>query len=103
MTESEYTHLADATLNRLEAALDAAEIDFERAGGGVLELEFDDGSVIVVNKQAVAQEIWVAAKSGGFHYRWDGAAWRDTRGGEELFAALARMASAQAGESVALG
>jgi len=103
MTESEYTHLADATLNRLEAALDAAEIDFERAGGGVLEIEFDDGSVIVVNKQAAAQEIWVAARSGGFHYRWDGAAWRDTRGGEELFAALARMASAQAGESVALG
>ena len=103
MTESEYTHLADATLTRLEAALDAAEIDFERAGGGVLEIEFDDGSVIVVNKQAAAQEIWVAARSGGFHYRWDGAAWRDTRGGEELFAALARMASAQAGESVALG
>jgi len=45
----------------------------------------------------------VAAKSGGFHYRWDGAAWRDTRGGEELFAALSRMASAQAEESVVLG
>jgi len=103
MTESEYTHLADATLNRLEATLDAAEVDYERAGGGVLELEFDDGSMIVVNKQAAAQEIWVAAKSGGFHYRWDGVAWRDTRGGEELFAALARLASAQAGEHVELG
>ena len=102
MTESEYTHLADATLNRLEAALDAAGIDFERAGGGVLELEFDDGSMIVVNKQAAAQEIWVAAKSGGFHYRWDGADWRDTRGGEELFAALSRLASAQSGEGVEL-
>ncbi|MDP2832291.1 MAG: iron donor protein CyaY [Pseudomonadota bacterium] len=103
MTESEYTHLADATLNRLEATLDAAEVDYERAGGGVLELEFDDGSMIVVNKQAAAQEIWVAAKSGGFHYRWDAGAWRDTRGGEELFAALARLASAQAGEPVELG
>ncbi len=102
MTESEYTLLADATLNRLEATLDAAEVDYERAGGGVLELEFDDGSVIVVNKQAAAQEIWVAAKSGGFHYRWDGAAWRDTRGGEELFAALARLASAQSGDSIEL-
>jgi CyaY protein len=103
MTESEYTHLADATLNHLETALDAAEIDYERAGGGVLEIEFADGSMIVVNKQAAAQEIWVAAKSGGFHYRWDGAAWHDTRGGEELFAGLARMASAQAGETVELG
>ena len=103
MTESEYTHLADATLNRLETALDAAGIDYERAGGGVLEIEFADASVIVVNKQAAAREIWVAAKSGGYHYRWDGAAWRDSRGGEELFAALARFASAQAGEDVGLG
>lgn len=102
MTESEYSHLADATLNRLEAALDAAEVDYERAAGGVLEIEFDDGSVIVVNKQAAAQEIWVAAKSGGFHYRWDGTLWRDTRGGEALFTALARLASAQSGGCVEL-
>ena len=102
MTESEYTHLADATLNRLETALDAAGVDYERAAGGVLEIEFDNASMIVVNKQAAAQEIWVAAKSGGFHFRWDGVAWRDTRGGEELFTALARMVSAQAGESVEL-
>jgi CyaY protein len=102
MTESEYADLADATLNRLESALEAARLDYERAAGGVLEVEFEDGSMIVVNRQAAAREIWVAAKSGGFHYRWDGAAWRDTRGGEELFAALARLASAQAGESVEL-
>lgn len=102
MTESEYRHLADTTLGGLENALDAADLDYERAGGGVLEIEFDDGSMIVVNKQAAAQEIWVAAKSGGFHYRWDGAAWRDTRGGEELLAALSRLASAQAGRDLDL-
>ena len=102
MTESEYNHLADATLNHLETALDVALVDFERAGGGVMENEFDDGSVIVVNKQAAAQEIWVAAKSGGFHYRWDGASWRDSRSGEELYAALSRLATAQSGTSVEL-
>ncbi len=79
-----------------------ALVDFERAGGGVMEIEFDDGSVIVVNKQAAAQEIWVAAKSGGFHYRWDGASWRDSRSGEELYAALSRLATAQSGTSVEL-
>ncbi len=102
MTESEYNHLADATLNHLETALDVALVDFERAGGGVMEIEFDDGSVIVVNTQAAAQEIWVAAKSGGFHYRWDGASWRDSRSGEELYAALSRLATAQSGTSVEL-
>ena len=95
MTESEYNHLADATLNHLETALDVALVDFERAGGGVMEIEFDDGSVIVVNKQAAAQEIWVAAKSGGFHYRWDGASWRDSRSGEELYAASRAASSSR--------
>ena len=103
MTESEYGDLADAVMNRLEQALDATELDYERAAGGVLEIEFADGSMMVVNKQAAAQEIWVAAKSGGFHYRWDGTNWLDTRGGEELFTALARLASAQAGGAMNLG
>lgn len=102
MTESEYTDLADAVMSRLEQALDATELDYERAAGGVLEIEFADGSMMVVNKQAAAQEIWVAAKSGGFHYRWDGSNWRDTRTGEELFTALSRLASAQSGEVVTL-
>ena len=102
MTESEYNHLADDTLNRLETALDVALVDFERAGGGVMEIEFDDGSVIVVNKQAAAREIWVAAKSGGFHYLWDGESWRDSCAGEELFIALSRLASAQSGTTVEL-
>ncbi len=103
MDEREYRALADAALQRLDARLsDLDGIDFELTGGGILEIEFEDGSKIVVNKQAAAQEIWVAAKSGGFHYRWDGAAWRDTRSGEELFAALVRLMSAQAGEPIRL-
>lgn len=104
MTESEYGRLADAAINRLETLLDDLDADFDhqRAAGGVLEIEFADASMIVVNKQAAAQEIWVAAKSGGFHYRWNAAAWVDTRSGEELFAALSRLISAQAGMSISL-
>jgi CyaY protein len=104
MTESEYQQLADAAFQRLEAALDGCDeaIDYEHAAGGVLELEFADGSKIVVNRQAAVQEIWVAARSGGFHFRFDEGAWRDTRSGEELFAALARLATDQAGETILL-
>lgn len=104
MNDSEYTRLADATLGRIEHALEAADddLDFELAPGGILEVEFANGSRIVINKQAAAREIWVAARSGGYHYRWDGAAWRDTRGGEELFTALSRFASEQAGTSITL-
>lgn len=104
MTESEYKSLADAFFARLESALDGidAGLDFELAAGGVLEIEFDDGTKIIVNRQSATQEIWVAARSGGFHYRWDGQAWRDTRSGEELFAALSRCASEQAGSAIQL-
>ncbi|MDP2787202.1 MAG: iron donor protein CyaY [Pseudomonadota bacterium] len=104
MTESEYTRLADDTLRRLEQAIERADgdFDFDLSSGGILEIEFADDSVIVVNKQAAAQEIWVAAKSGGFHFRWDGGIWRDTRSNEELFSALSRFASEQSGSPVAL-
>jgi CyaY protein len=104
MSESEFIELSDAALARLEAALEGcgADIDFELKDGGILELEFGNGTKIIVNRHAAAQEIWVAAKSGGYHYRWDGVRWVDTRGGEELFAALTRYATAQAGEPIAL-
>lgn len=105
MDEREYQTLADAALAKLEDGLErvTAEVECERVGGGILELEFEDDSKIIVNKQAAVQEIWVAARSGGFHYRWDGSRWLDTRTGEELFAALSRFIGEQAGEPVSLG
>jgi CyaY protein len=107
MTESEFNLLADAALERLDGALEAsgADLDWELKAGGVLEIELADGSKIIVNRHAIAREIWVAAKSGGFHYRYDLAAadWVNTRDGEALFPALARLLSLQAGEPVVLG
>ena len=102
MNETEFDAAAEATLDALERALDAAEVDFERKPGGVLELEFDDGAKIIVNRHGAAREIWVAARSGGFHYRWDGAAWRDTRSGAELFSALSELVSLQLGRRLRL-
>ena len=104
MDEAGFNALADAELERLEGLLDAcgADFDYEVKPGGVLELEFDNGSKIIVNRHAVAKEMWVAARSGGFHFRWDGSAWRDTRTGGELMAALSDLVSAQSGTKVDL-
>lgn len=104
MDDSEFNVLASAAMNRIEAALEAcdADLDFELAAGGVLEIEFADGSKIIVNRHAVAREIWVAARSGGFHFRWNGQDWCDTRDGVELMARLSVLASQQAGESLNL-
>lgn len=102
--ESQFNARAQATLDRIETALDAcgADMDYEVLPGGVLELEFGDGSKIIVNRHTAAREIWVAAKSGGFHFRPDGDRWIGTRDGAELFEALSRLASEQAGEKVDL-
>lgn len=102
MDDNEFNVLASAAMNRIEAALEANDLDFELAAGGVLEIEFDDGSKIIVNRHAVAREIWVAARSGGFHFRWNGEDWVDTRDGVELMARLSVLASQQAGESLSL-
>jgi CyaY protein len=102
MNENEFNTLADAALNRIETGLDAsgADLDFAMVAAGVLEIEFADGSKIIVNRHGAAKELWVAARSGGFHFRWDGAAWRDTRDSSELLAALSALISAQSGEAV---
>ena len=104
MNDSEFDSAADAALARIDAALEASDADLDVAmvSAGVLEIEFDDGGKIIVNRHAPAQELWVAARSGGFHFRWDGQCWRDTRDGSELFAALSALISAQAGASVSL-
>src|SRR6185295_6516585 len=88
MTESEFSRLADATLERISGALEesGADCDWELKAGGVLELEFADGSRMVINRHSAAQQIWVAARSGAHHFRHDGSRWIDTRDGSELFA-----------------
>jgi CyaY protein len=104
MTESEFENLAGATLAALERAFEAAapDADVQAKGAGLLEIEFEDGSKMVINRHGAAREIWVAARSGGFHFRHDGSVWRDTRNGSELFAAVSRLATQQSGTPVQL-
>ena len=108
MTETEFLDLAETTLDTIESALDRLNdedvLDVEcKRSGNVLEIEFlDNGSKIIVNSQAPLQEMWVAARSGGFHYKRVGGQWRNTRDDSELFAALSQLASAQGGAAVTL-
>jgi len=104
MTESEFETFAGAALVALERAFELAmpDADVQTKGSGVIEVEFEDGSKMVINRHGAAREIWVAAKSGGFHFRHDGSSWRDTRDGTELFAAISRLASEQSGTPVQL-
>lgn len=108
MGEHEFLDLAEATLDKIETGLDALNdedlLDVEcKRSGNVLEIEFIyNGSKIIVNSQAAMQEMWVAAKSGGFHYKHEGGKWVNTRDKTELFAALSKLVSEQAGTAVKL-
>jgi CyaY protein len=102
MNDSQFNALTDAALAQIEAGLEAcdADLDFAMVSDGVLEIEVVDGGKIIVNRHGAAQEIWVAAKTGGFHYRWDGSVWRNTRDDSELMTALSKLLSAQAGQQI---
>ena len=100
MTESEFHRAVDEVLARIERAAEAAEAIDADLEAGILTLECRDGSRVIVNRQTPNREIWVAARAGGFHFAWRDGAWRDTRSGAELFASLAEIARAQAGETL---
>ena len=108
--DRQFYQLGSNLLQSIEVALEAADdeldldLDVERQGGNVINIRFRDKSVIVVNTQPPLHEIWVAAKSGGYHYRWAGTMatplWLDTKTGRELLSDLTQFASAQAGQAV---
>lgn len=97
MISSEFESRAEEMLERIARTVEESgtDCDCEPKGSGVLEIEFPDGSRIIVNRHSAAQEIWVAARSGGYHFRFDGLAWVDTRDKRELLAALSTLIAEQ--------
>jgi CyaY protein len=103
MTDLEYQDHAERVLAAIETACDRlndetdADIDNQRTGG-MITLTFANHSQIIINLQKPLQEIWMAAKAGGFHYKFDSKLWRNTKDASEFFENLSRCASAQAGQ-----
>lgn len=108
MDEAAFLEQADKMLARIEDLISVAidgsdlDIDLELQAGGILKLEFDNGSQIIINRHAAAREIWVAARSGGFHFRAENGQWFGTRDGRELLGILEELISLQAGTPVKL-
>lgn len=103
MTDSEFLDRAEILLKTIEASCDRindesdADVDNQRVGS-MVTLTFSNASQIIVNLQKPLHEVWMAAKSGGYHYRWADSQWQDTKGQGEFFTELSRNASAQAGQ-----
>ena len=105
MTDLEFMDRAEQLLMAVEKCCDYindttdADVDSQRTGG-LITLTFPSGTQIIINQQKPLHEIWMAAKSGGYHYRFDGRQWQDTKGAGEFFASLSRDATAQAGSAL---
>ena len=101
MTESEFNELADAVFARIQQVLDKSDagIDYD-SNGSVMEIEFDDGSKLIVNRHVPNREIWLAAKSGGFHYALQEGRWFSQRDDSELFAKLGELVELGSGEGL---
>ncbi len=105
MDPSEFQRRSSDTLSAIEDAIDASGADFDYENvNDVLTLEFANGSKIIINKQSAANQIWLAARSGGFHFNFDAARdeWICDSGGAELFAELSRLATEQSGGAITL-
>ena len=105
LSDSEFDRLAQRVLASIESTIDrwlqddVIDIDTQRTGG-LLELSFPNGSKIVLNTQPPLHELWLAARSGGHHYRHVDGRWLDTRDASEFFEALSRCAGEQAGRAL---
>ncbi len=108
MTDLEYMDHAERLLAQVEASCDRindetdADIDNQRVGG-MVTLTFANRSQIIINLQKPLQEVWLAARCGGFHYRFDGAHWMATKGQGEFWESLSRYASEQSGQALKFG
>jgi CyaY protein len=102
LSDADYRRLAHALLSSVESQVDTwldqdlIDIDTHRSGG-LLELSFPNGSKIILNTQPPLHEVWMAARGGGYHFKWDGLAWRDTRDAVEFLQRLSDESTAQAG------
>lgn len=105
LSDGEYNAQSSAVLARIESTVDRwlqddlIDIDTQRTGG-LLELSFPNSTKLVVNTQPPLHELWLAARSGGFHFRWVGGRWVDTKSGREFFETLSQCASAEAGKTL---
>ncbi len=106
MNESEFREVAEQTLADIQDAIDNcdADIDYDEIGG-VLTLEFENGSKIIFSQQGAMNQLWMAALSGGFHFDYDETKQQwicDSGEHEEMVSMLSRLASEQAGENITL-
>lgn len=103
MEESEFNQIVDETLLAIEEAVEGCEADLDwDLTGGILTIECSNGSQVIINRQTPTRQIWVAARSGGFHFDFNRDDQRWYQGEQELYALLDQALTEQCGETISL-
>ncbi len=104
MTESEFLNYSDQLFDHIDSQIDELGLDLDcQSSGNVMTLEVDDsGEQIIINRHTPNQELWIAAKSGGFHFAFKDGQWLATRDNAEFFAVLNEVLTSALGESVTI-
>lgn len=101
MNETEFHQLVDIQMQNIEEAIDESEADIDyEVTGNVMTLEFENRSQIIINRQEPMKEIWLASKSGGFHFKLIDDKWTCSKTGMELFEMVKEECEKHAGEEI---
>ncbi|MBD8684201.1 iron donor protein CyaY [Pseudomonas sp. CFBP 13719] len=97
LTEARFHDLVDATQQALEELLEDHADDIE-ISAGMMTIKFDNGSQLIISRQEPLRQLWLAARSGGYHFDYDeeSGKWRCEKSEELLGEVLARATEEQA-------
>ena len=98
LTEARFHDLVDATQQALEELLEDHADDIE-ISAGMMTIKFDNGSQLIISRQEPLRQLWLAARSGGYHFDYDeeSGKWSCEKSEELLGEVLARAVNEQAG------
>ncbi len=103
MDDAQFHELIDELILQIEDAIDEQDLDIDvDASGSLLTMECPDGSSIILSRQNATHELWVAAKSGGFHLRYQNNGWYCGTSLETFPQLLNRVLTEQLGQPVSL-
>ncbi|MFD2640788.1 iron donor protein CyaY [Pseudomonas japonica] len=103
LSEARFHDLVDATQQALEDLFDESDLDLDMENSaGVLTVKFDDGAQLIFSRQEPLRQLWLADRSGGFHFDYDeeNGKWICEKTEELLGEMLERIVWERAGEKL---
>ncbi|SDH64564.1 CyaY protein [Pseudomonas flavescens] len=103
LTEARFHDLVDAVQQAVEDIFDDSDLDLDlENSAGVLTVRFENGSQLIFSRQPALRQLWLAARSGGFHFDYDedNRRWICDSSDELLSEMLERIVVEQSGASL---